>query len=167
VASRAEVEALLFLMDRAFEESRPHSLLQNLSAVSEADYVRADNGGRTIREMVRHVASAKQVYENQAFGDATLFIPALRERVFESSAGLAEDIEWLRHGHAALRASVAKLDDVDLAQERPVHMGGKLETRAIIAIMIEHDAYHAGEINHLRAVLQDTDYWRGREPRRD
>jgi hypothetical protein len=34
----------------------------------------------------------------------------------------------------------------------------------IISIMIEHDVYHAGEINHLRSLMQGTDYWRGREP---
>jgi hypothetical protein len=46
-----------------------------------------------------------------------------------------------------------------------VHMGGQLPTRQIISIMIEHDLYHAGEINHLRALMQETDYWRGREPK--
>jgi hypothetical protein len=25
--------------------------------------------------------------------------------------------------------------------------------------MIAHDLYHAGEINHLRALLQSTDRW--------
>jgi len=33
-----------------------------------------------------------------------------------------------------------------------------LPLRAIIQIAIAHDLYHAGEINHLRAVLQGTDY---------
>jgi hypothetical protein len=34
------------------------------------------------------------------------------------------------------------------------------ETRWIIAVMIEHDPYHAGEINHLRALHQQNDLWR-------
>jgi hypothetical protein len=29
----------------------------------------------------------------------------------------------------------------------------------IIRIMIAHDLYHAGEINHLRSLLQGTDRW--------
>jgi uncharacterized damage-inducible protein DinB len=161
------VNELLFLMDNAFENSRAHSILGNLASVTEDDYAFTDREGRSIREMVRHLAAAKHVYENQAFGDASLFMPAFQERIYESAASMAEDIEWLRHGHDQLRASVAKLDDADLATERPVHAGGTRETRTIVSIMIEHDIYHAGEINHLRAVLQDNDYWRGREPRKD
>jgi len=34
-----------------------------------------------------------------------------------------------------------------------------LSTQTIIRIMIGHDFYHAGEINHLRALLQGTDRW--------
>jgi hypothetical protein len=156
--------ALLFLMDNAFEHSRPHSLLNNLGTVTEADYER-EHDGRSIREMVRHLAAAKQVYNNQAFGDASLFMPNFQARIYESNASMAEDIDFLHQGHKQLRASLAALDDGDLAAQRPVHMGGTRETREIISIMIEHDLYHAGEINHLRSLLQGTDYWRGREPK--
>ncbi len=37
--------------------------------------------------------------------------------------------------------------------------GEPAETRWIISEIIEHDLYHAGEINHLRAVLQGDDRW--------
>lgn len=40
-----------------------------------------------------------------------------------------------------------------------MNWGGELPTRRIIEIMIAHDFYHAGEINHLRALLQDDDRW--------
>ena len=33
-------------------------------------------------------------------------------------------------------------------------------TRWIVAAMITHDAYHAGEINHLRSMLGSDDRWR-------
>jgi uncharacterized damage-inducible protein DinB len=161
--SQVAVNELLFLMDNAFERSRPHSLINNLNTVTEADYVR-EHDGRSIREMVRHLAAAKHVYDNQAFGDGSEFIPTYQDRVYASDASMADDIEWLQHGHAQLRASVAALTDDELSKPRPVHMGGTLETRMIISIMIEHDVYHAGEINHLRSLMQGTDYWRGREP---
>ena len=159
------VQTLLYLMDNAFENSRAHALLNNLASVTDADYDREHNG-RSIREMVRHLAAAKHVYNNQAFGDATLFMPNYQDRIYESAASLAEDTAWLREGHALLRGSLAALDDADLLAQRPVHMGGTLEVRQIVSIMIEHDLYHAGEINHLRALMQDTDYWRGREPQK-
>ena len=35
--------------------------------------------------------------------------------------------------------------------------GTQHETRWLIKTMIEHDIYHAGEINHLRALAQGND----------
>jgi hypothetical protein len=159
------VDQFLFFLDDAFENGRSHALLINLASVTEEDYAR-EHDGRSIREMVRHVAAAKHVYENQAFGDASLFMPHFAERIYESKAGMAEDIEWLKQGQRLLRASVAALDDSDLETPRRVHSGNIYETRNIIATMVEHDLYHAGEINHLRSLLQENDYWRGREPQK-
>jgi hypothetical protein len=50
-------------------------------------------------------------------------------------------------------------DDAELDFERLANWGEYLPTRFIIRIMLEHDVYHAGEINHLRAVLQGNDQW--------
>ena len=41
----------------------------------------------------------------------------------------------------------------DVRREAPEKM------RWIISVMIEHDVYHAGEINHLRALMQGNDRW--------
>jgi hypothetical protein len=43
---------------------------------------------------------------------------------------------------------------------RLTNWGELRPTRWIIAAMITHDAYHAGEINHLRSMLGDDDRWR-------
>jgi uncharacterized damage-inducible protein DinB len=78
---------------------------------------------------------------------------------------MADDIEWLRDGQRIFRDGVAALsDDSELAHERGTHWGARVPTERIIRIMIEHDIYHAGEINHLRALIQGTDYWAGRRP---
>jgi hypothetical protein len=34
-----------------------------------------------------------------------------------------------------------------------------METRQLIEVIIAHDFYHAGEINHIRATLQQRDRW--------
>ena len=57
-------------------------------------------------------------------------------------------------------ASVRALpDDAELGRERLTNWGERLPTRTIIRMMIAHDFYHAGEINHIRALLQGTDRW--------
>ncbi len=53
----------------------------------------------------------------------------------------------------------ARGDDAQLQQERLTNWGERLPTRVIIRILIAHDFYHAGEINHLRALLNGTDRW--------
>jgi hypothetical protein len=57
-------------------------------------------------------------------------------------------------------ASVRALpDDAELERDRLTNWGEYLPTRDIICLMIAHDFYHAGEINHLRALLQGSDRW--------
>jgi len=156
------VEALLYLLDDAFEGNEEHSLLGNLATVHDDDWLWTPAGGsRSIRDLVAHAGTAKYVYDNQAFGDATLFWSRGMAEAQKWTTSRALATTWLREGHHRLRESIAALDDYDLVQQRKVHYGGTEETRRIIAILIEHDVYHAGEINHLRALSQGTDRWPG------
>jgi hypothetical protein len=50
-------------------------------------------------------------------------------------------------------------DDAELDQLRLTNWGERLPTRTLIRILIAHDLYHAGEINHLRAQLHGSDGW--------
>jgi hypothetical protein len=148
----------LYLLDRAFEGSPWHSLLGNLRAVSPADWdwVPPD-GQRPIRDIVQHVAGAKVVYHNRAFGDGQL---AWTDPLVEGEAGMSmlAMIAWLQDSQARLRESVAALEEVDLFALRTNHLGTPQEIRWFITTMIEHDLYHAGEINHIRALHQHDDF---------
>ncbi len=44
-----------------------------------------------------------------------------------------------------------------LVSTRPEVWGEWKETRWIIAVMIGHDPYHAGEINHIGSLHQQSD----------
>lgn len=71
-----------------------------------------------------------------------------------------DTLTWLTDGHRRWLASVRALhDDSELDQDRLTNWGERLPTRVIIRIMIAHDLYHAGKINHLRALIQETDRW--------
>ena len=68
-------------------------------------------------------------------------------------------MDWLRQGHYGFREHVSSLNDDELLRRRPRPEGGLKETRWIIGVMIEHDLYHAGEINHLQSLISGDDLW--------
>ncbi len=159
------LNALLAQLDGAFEGDREHSLLGNLRNVGEADWVwrpsgSAEEGGRSIHDIVWHVGACKYMYEDYAFGDGSRrwdepFIDAPAE-----PRPMGEMLEWVHAGHARLVDSVGALaDDAELERLRLTNWGEQLATRRIIEIMVMHDLYHAGEINHLRALAQGNDHW--------
>src|SRR5438093_126989 len=142
MSTRAVAE-LLYLLDQAFDRGRWHSLLGNLQAVTPPEWDwRPPAGDRSIRDIVQHVGGCKLMYENHAFGDATLSWDHPLVDGQGALDTLACAVEWLRAGHSQLRASVAGLDDAELARPRRANWGELHETRWLIAVTIEHDLYH-------------------------
>jgi hypothetical protein len=102
------------------------------------------------------------MYEDYAFGSASLRgdQPPLVPEGGARSRPPEELLAWLKEGHRRWLESVRALtDDSELDTDRLTNWGERLATRVILRIMIAHDLYHAGEINHLRALLQSTDRW--------
>jgi hypothetical protein len=156
--STAAVSQLLYLLDSAFQGTDWHSLLGNLGAVRPADWLWVPPGGRrSISAIVDHVGSCKIMYHNHAFGDAQLTWDNPQIRGGAALATPATAIAWLREVHAPLAQSLAALDDAELLRPRMTNWGAPKETRWIITTMIEHDLYHAGEINHIRCLVQEND----------
>lgn len=161
--SRAALDTLVWLIEQAFDGDPSHSLLANLHDLRAADWLATPSGSnRSIADILEHVGWAKWMYEDYAFGPASIrgdqppLIPAGGAR----SRPHDELLAWLTEGHRRWLASVRALpDNTELDRERLTNWGERLPTRDIIRIMIAHDFYHAGEINHLRALLQGTDRW--------
>lgn len=161
--SQTAIETLTWLIEDAFEGDPDNSLLSNLRDMREEEWTALPPGaGRSIADILEHVGWAKWMYEDYAFGSASMrgdeppLIPANNAR----SRPPRELIEWLTDGHRRWLTSVRSLnDDSELDRERLTNWGAHLPTRVIIRIMIAHDFYHAGEINHIRALLQGTDRW--------
>jgi hypothetical protein len=153
--SRAEIEQLLYLMDEAFRDNPWHSLMNNLKNVRDDDWEwLAPDGKRSILHIVQHVGYGKRIYENHAFGDRSMSwdsptgIPATHETA----------VDWLSDGHEQLRASVVALpNDDELRKRRMAPWGAEANTRWIVSTKIQHDLYHAGEINYIRALHQRND----------
>ena len=161
--SRTVIETLVWLIEDAFHGDPDNSLLSNLRDLREEDWTALPAGSnRSIADILEHVGWSKWMYENYAFGSATMrgdeppLIPANGVR----SRPHNELLDWLTEGHGRWLNSVRSLsDDSELDRERLTNWGDRLPTRVIIRIMIAHDFYHAGEINHMRALLQGTDRW--------
>ena len=161
--SRIALETLVGLAEDAFDGDPDHALLANLRDVREEDWTALSLGaGRSIADVLEHVGWSKWIYEDYAFGSASMIgdqpplIPADGAR----SRPHKELLDWVTEGHHRWLTSVRALeDDSELERERLTNWGDRLPTRVIIRIMIAHDFYHAGEINHIRALLQGTDRW--------
>jgi uncharacterized damage-inducible protein DinB len=162
-ASRIAIDTLGWLTEEAFSGDPSHSLLANLRELREEDWIaRPPGSGRSIADILEHVGWSKWMYEDYAFGSASMRgdQPPLIPEGGARSRPRDELLTWLTEGHRRWLASVrALVDDSELERERLTNWGDRLPTRAIIRIMIAHDFYHAGEINHLRALLQSTDRW--------
>jgi uncharacterized damage-inducible protein DinB len=161
--SRIAVETLAWLIEDAFQGDPDQSLLANLRDLRGEDWTALPSGAnRSIAEVLEHVGWCKWMYEDYAFGQASMRgdQPPLIPANGEPSRPQQELLAWLTEGHRRWLDSVRALpDDSDLDRERLTNWGERLPTRVIIRIMIGHDFYHAGEINHIRALLQGTDRW--------
>ncbi|MDQ3706127.1 MAG: DinB family protein [Chloroflexota bacterium] len=154
------VAQLLYLMDAAFDGTDWHSLLCNVRSVRDEDWQWVPPGGnRSIRDIVQHVGGSKLMYQDHAFGGAALTWDHPLVDGGEALATVASAIAWLQEAQERLRESVASLDDAELLRPRMTNWGELQETRWIVAVMVQHDLYHAGEINHIRCLRQENDRW--------
>jgi hypothetical protein len=164
---RAGVDLFLYLLDEAFrgpgieESNESQALLPNLATVPEPAWRAVLPGAdRTIENIVLHVGACKVMYDDFAFGAGTLFWTDREVEPWPSGAApMTEAIEWLGQVHQRLVDHIAELTDDDLSVLRLTNWGERRETRWIASVMLQHDLYHAGEINHIRSLLSGDDRW--------
>lgn len=160
---RSEIETLARLVEQAYQADHMHSLRANLGALRDDDWmVIPPGGGRCIAEIVEHAAWCKWMYDDYAFGAAALRgdVPPLVPAGGARARPPEELLAWLDEGHRRWLGSIRALsDDAELDRLRLANWGDRFPTRTLIQILIAHDFYHAGEINHLRALIQGTDRW--------
>ena len=167
-AGRSGIETMLGLMDEAFRgrgieaSNESQGLLTNLATVTNAQWrARPAGVARAIEAIAVHVGACKLMYEDYAFGPGTWWFGPAVEPWPEGGAPMGEVIACLGTAHETLRSRVAALaGDAELDVPRPTNWGELRPTRWILAAMVTHDAYHAGEINHLRSILSGDDRWR-------
>jgi hypothetical protein len=162
------IELLAWLMDEAFEgaglerSNEAQSLMANLATVTDDQWrARLPGSTRTIESIALHVAGAKRMYANHAFEDARLTYDQLEVTPWgPGTAPRAAALDLLRRQHGRLMVHVRALAEPDLVVPRRANWGELRETRWLLDNLLQHDLYHAGEINHLRGILDGDDRWR-------
>ena len=122
MSSRIAIETLAWLIEDAFNGDPDQSLLANLRDLVDEDWTTLSSGAsRSIAEILEHVGWSKWMYEDYAFGRASMRgdqppqIPADNE----PSRPRNELIAWLTEGHNRWLNSVRNLaDDTELDRER-------------------------------------------------
>jgi len=169
MTGRSGITAQLYLLDEAFRgvgieaSNESQALLPNVRSVpDEAWHALPEGLSRSIASIAIHVGACKVMYDDYAFGAGTLrFGTPEVEPWRDGESEMREVIPWIEAAHQRLVDHVAALaDDAELEVPRLTNWGELRPTRWIIAAMITHDAYHSGEINHLRSLLGPDDRWR-------
>jgi uncharacterized damage-inducible protein DinB len=169
MVTRSGIQTMLYLLDEAFrgvgieESNESQALLPNLRSVPDDCWHRLPEGAaRSIAAIAIHAGACKVMYGDYAFGTGShRFGTPEVEPWTPDEAEMADVLPWLETVHDRFIAHVAALaDDADLDASRRANWGELRPTRWLIAAMITHDAYHAGEINHLRSLMGDDDRWR-------
>jgi uncharacterized damage-inducible protein DinB len=162
------VAELVYLLDEAFagagieESNEAQSLLVNLATVRADQWREVPSGGvRTIESIALHVGACKVMYDEYAFGpgERRWDDPALTPWS-EGHAPMDKTVGWLKASHASFVDHVRQLSEADLAVPRRANWGELKPTRWLISTILQHDTYHAGEINHIRSLLAGKDRWR-------
>src|SRR4029079_5783347 len=160
---------MLYLLDEAFRgagleaSNESQALLPNLRSVPDSAWHQPPDGlSRSMESIAVHVGACKVMYADYAFGAGTLQCATPEVEPWRTGESEMRDVlPWLERVHEAFVGHVAALaDDAELDRDRRANWGGLKPTRWLIAAMITHAAYHAGEINHLRSLLGDDDRWR-------
>ena len=157
-SAESALEALTSLARQAFDGDPKHSLLANLDSVTEAESrALVPGAARTIGDIAVHVASAWLAYAAALMG--TPAGAAWAEVAEHTSDSLDQLRTWFVEAQAHWLAAVAAVAHAGPDHPQPTPWDGMLPLREIITRLIAHDFYHAGEINHLRALLQANDRW--------
>ena len=151
----SEVESIADLLERAFRGGAWHgpAVAEALAGVdAAAAAARPIAGAHSIWEIVQHLAVWNEVPRRRLDGERLQNLPPERDwpPVTDLSTGAWQAaVAALQDAHAALHARVLELADGQL--EDPV-VGSDPTVRGMLLGVLQHNAYHAGQIVLLRKL---------------
>ena len=156
--ARSRVGQFLWQIDQAYDGKSWHgtNLRGSLRRVTlDQAAWRPEPGRHNIWELALHAAYWKYAVRRRLTGEARSSFPLDGSNFFTrpdagTEAEWARDLALLRDEHGKLRAAVAGLSDPAL--DRPPS-GGETLTVDLVAGIIAHDLYHAGQIQLLKRLV--------------
>lgn len=156
-------------LEEAYRGSRFHSFLSSLKGVTEEDarwlpphYRGFPHMSGSILNLAYHTGGDKFVLMSHSFGDASETWEVVEARFMTLGGDIAAAKTLAEEGHAKVLATLAQLDEAALEEIRPYYGGKTFTARQIFQIVMEHDIYHAGQINFLRNLLAGSRSAEGR-----
>jgi hypothetical protein len=153
------------MADEAYRTDPFSALRKNLTSVKRKEWdVRpaewsADEFGAdqlSICDIALHTG-AKYMYVDRAFGDAALEWHTITP---PRSRGMDDVLAWLDDAHRLMMDGLAALeDDAQLDDQRQAPWRTPMKRRSLIAMVTNHDLYHAGEVNRQRALIRGATGW--------
>jgi hypothetical protein len=164
--TRTAIDTLVRQLNAAYRDDPFHAFRKNVGSVRPEEWDVRPAGWSveefgtqpelSICDLVLHVAGAKFMYADRAFGDASLEWTDIKLPALDMESVLG----WLDEGHRKLVDGLAALqDDAELIAERPAPWRLEMRREQLVAIIINHDLYHSGEINRQRALIRGSDGW--------
>jgi hypothetical protein len=171
--ARTAIETMLQMLDQAYRTDPFSALRKNITSVRPEEWdtrpltwSTAEFGGDpelSICDIALHTG-AKYMYADRAFGEAKLEWGDIKP---PPSRSMEDVLAWLDEAHRLMTEGLAGLDDdAQLDEQRQAPWRTPMRRSALIAMITNHDLYHAGEINRQRALIRGAKGWdRGGESR--
>ncbi|MFN7940364.1 MAG: DinB family protein [Thermoanaerobaculia bacterium] len=156
--SDREISHLLDRLDRAFERKAWHgpNLRGSLRGVTASQAAwRPAPGRHNVWELALHCAYWKYAVWRQLTGERRGSFPFAGSNFFPRPEGPASETDWKRDlrllatVHRRLRAAVAGIPP-RLLGAKPA--GSKYDRRTLVSGVVDHDLYHAGQIQLLKRL---------------
>lgn len=117
------------------------------------EYLHTDG---SIQGIVLHAATSKVMYASQAFRDLEIRWRDLADRLAGFEPNWAAALDYLDEAQDYWLGAWGHLTDDDLDRE-VLHFSGRLwPAWKIIATVVAHDSYHAGQVAMLRYAVSPT-----------
>ncbi len=108
----------------------------------------------SILSQIAHVANGKIIYGSVGFRETEVRWRELSPKIDSLWPNLDAVVDWLHEAHAYWMDSWASVEDLEA--ERPRFNGAMVPAWKLIATVMNHDQYHAGQIQLQRAILTPT-----------